>query len=290
MTTDRPQAIPDELEGVAILAGNGRLPTEAAARLCQLGAPPVVIAVGPDVDPELARHARTYHRVAIGQWGEVRRLLLEGGVRRVALLGKVPKTNLYHAALDQAMKELLAGLPALNDDAIMLALVEDLLRLGFEIPTQAWALPHLLMPEGQLTKTGPSAEEWRDIGIGFQVARAIGRLDLGQTVVVKHRAVLAVEAIEGTDPCILRGGALGGPGAVVVKVRKPSQDARFDLPTMGLDTVAVAKQAGIRVLALEAGETILVDREAVVREAERAGICLIGVREEQAKRWGVWPG
>lgn len=290
MTTERPQAVPEEVQGVAILAGNGRLPTEAAARLSRLGAPPLVLAVGPEVDPELPQYAGEYHRVAVGQWGEVRRLLLEGGVRRVALLGKVPKTNLYHTAVDQGMAELLASLPALNDDAIMLALVDDLLRLGFEIPTQAWALPHLLMPEGRLTETGPSPEELRDIGIGFHVARAIGRLDLGQTVVVKDRAVLAVEAIEGTDPCILRGGALGGPGAVVVKVRKPSQDARFDLPTMGLDTVAVAHQAGVRVLALEAGETILVDRGAVIREAERAGICLMGVREEQARTWGVWPG
>ena len=290
MTTERAPQGADEIQGVAILAGNGRLPTEAAARLCRLGAPPLVLAVGPEVDPELPQYARAYHRLPVGQWGEVRRLLVEGGVRRVALLGKVPKVNLYHTAIDQALAELLAELPALNDDAIMLALVDDLLRMGFEIPTQAWALPHLLMPEGQLTQTGLTPEERRDIGIGFRVAREIGRLDLGQTVVVKDRAVLAVEAIEGTDPCILRGGALGGPGAVVVKVRKPTQDARFALPTMGLDTVTVAKQAGVRVLALEAGETILVDRERVIEEADRAGICLIGVREEKATTWGVWPG
>lgn len=290
MTTEEAQVVPEELEGVAILAGNGRLPTEAAARFFRLGAPPLVLAVGPEVDPELPRYARQFHRVALGQWGETKRLLLEGGARRVVLLGKVPKATLYHTVIDRELSELLASLPALNDDAVLLALVDDLIRLGLEIPPQAWALPHLLMPEGQLTETGPSPEELRDIGIGFHVARAIGRLDLGQTVVVKDRAVLAVEAMEGMGPCVLRGGALGGPGTVVVKVRKPSQDARFDLPTMGLETVAVAKQAGVRVLALEAGDAFLVDRDRVIEEAERAGICLMGVREEQARTWGVWPG
>lgn len=279
-----------DLKGVAILAGNGRLPTEAAARLASLGAPPLVLAVGPEVDPDLPKHAATFHRVALGQWGEAKRLLLESGARRVVLLGKVPKATLYHTAIDRELAELLAALPALNDDAVILAVVDDLIRLGFEIMPQAWALPHLLMPEGQLTKTGPTPEELRDIGIGFHVARAIAGLDLGQTVVVKDRAVLAVECIEGMSACVQRGGALGGPGAVVVKVRKPKQDPRFDLPTMGLDTVAVAEEAGVRVLALEAGDAFLVDRDRVVEEAERAGICLMGVREEQARVWGEWPG
>ncbi|BAS28891.1 LpxI family protein [Limnochorda pilosa] len=271
---------------VAILAGAGRLPVEAATRLRRSGKPALVVAVAPEPDPELARQAGACHRVDVGQWDEVKRRLREGGARKVVLLGKVPKTSLYHAPLDAGIRRLLDGLRARNDDAILGALVNDLAALGLEVLPQAWAVPHLVMPEGQLTRSGASPEEQQDVALGFTVARAIAGLDLGQTVVLRGRAVTAVEAIEGTDACILRGGALAGDGAVVVKVRKPAQDPRFDLPTMGLDTLAVAQRAGVRVLALEAGEALLVDREAVIQAADEAGICLLGIREEQARAWG----
>lgn len=247
----------------------------------------MVVTVASSPDPALASQAGSYHQVGVGQWDLVKRHLLEAGARKVVLIGKVPQTAIYDAPLDAAFQRLLEGLPARNPDAILGALAGDLVALGLEVLPQTWAVPHLVMPEGQLTQSGPTDGELQDLAVGFRVARAIAGLDVGQTVVVRDRVVAAMEALEGTNACIARGSRLAGGRTVVVKVRKPAQDARFDLPTLGLESLGAAREAGVRVLALEAGESLLVDREAVVQAADEAGICLMGVREEQALQWGA---
>lgn len=280
------QPMDEAISSVAILAGGGRLATEAAARLRRLGAPPLVITVASSPDPDLAREAGTYYQVEVGQWTEIKRRLIEAGIRRVVLLGKVPQTAVYDAPMDEGLRQILKRLPTWSPDAILGALVDDLVALGLEVLPQAWAVPHLVMPEGELTRSAPTAEELQDIALGFRVARTLAGLDVGQTVVVRDLVVTAVEAVEGTNACIMRGSNLAGGRTVVVKVRKPAQDARFDLPTLGLESLEVARQVGVRVLALEAGESLLVDREAVVQACDEAGISLVGVREEQALQWG----
>ena len=141
-------------------------------------------------------------------------------------------------------------------------------------------LDSILAPSGVLTKRKPSKDEWKDIEFGWQTAKEVGRLDIGQTVVVKDQAVLAVEAIEGTDEAIRRGGKLCNGGAVVVKICKPQQDLRFDLPAAGARTIATMKEVKAACLAVEAGKTIILDKESVIAEANKAGIAIVGVEEK----------
>jgi hypothetical protein len=136
-----------------------------------------------------------------------------------------------------------------------------------------------LTPEGILTDSGPSEEEWKDIAFGWAIAKEMGRLDIGQTVVIRNQAVMAIEAIEGTDEAIKRGGKLAGSSAVVVKVSKPKQDMRFDVPVVGLDTLRSMLEANARVLAVEAEKSILLNRERLLKEANEAGIAVVGFRD-----------
>ena len=155
-----------------------------------------------------------------------------------------------------------------SSDLIAGALADE----GIEIIASTRFLEHLLFPEGLLTKKKPNAGQWEDIRFGWRLARSVGRLDIGQTVVVRERSVLAVEAIEGTDAAIRRGGQLAGSGAVVVKLRKPGQDFRFDLPATGLGTIATMAEVHAAVLAVEAGQSLLFDQAAMVAAANKAGI------------------
>ena len=173
------------------------------------------------------------------------------------------------------MVTFLATLPNRKDDTIMLGFVRELNKAGIEVLDQT-VLIRLLMPEtGCLTKRKPTADEEKDIAFGLRMAKELGRLDVGQTVVVKGLAVMALEAIEGTDACIARGGELARGGAVVVKTAKPKQDQRFDVPAVGLKTVATMVSVGAKVLAIEAGRTLLVDRDEVVALADQNGIAIV---------------
>jgi DUF1009 family protein len=163
-----------------------------------------------------------------------------------------------------------------KDDTILGKLADFLETLGLRLLPQYALTPELLVAEGVLTKTAPTDAQRADIAFGFPIAKTIGDLDIGQTVVVKDRAVIAVEAIEGTDATIRRAGAIAR-GACVVKVAKPSQDPRFDVPTIGPDTIAVLIEAGVAVLAIEAGATVVLERDDVVCEADRHGIAIVAV-------------
>ena len=164
-----------------------------------------------------------------------------------------------------------------KDDTIMLAIVDELAKDGLEVVDQTLYLKPLMPEAGVLTKRQPTEAEEADIRFGFVTAKAIGGMDIGQTVVVKHKAVMAVEAIEGTDACIRRGGALGRGEAVVVKVAKPNQDMRFDVPAVGLTTLASMLESHCTILAVEAGRTLFVNQEQVLAEANRNHICICAV-------------
>ncbi len=197
-------------------------------------------------------------------------------------LGTITKTQIFRDVLPD-----LKGLTLWNkidrkqDDAILRAIAGTLEKEGIKVLESTLYLRHLLFPVGVITRKKPNKNQRLDIKFGWQNARAIGKLDIGQCVVVRNCTVLAVEAIEGTDATILRGGALAKEQAVVVKVKKPGQDFRFDLPATGLTTIRSLQQVQGAVLAVEAGQTLLFDKELMIEEANKAGIVIVGVFERE---------
>lgn len=268
---------------LGLIAGDGRLPVVWAAAMRRRGQPVFAVGVTPAVDPELAHHAADFAAIPFGRWGGVVEALAHAGVRNVVLLGKMKKEALFVTRdFDERCRRLLAGLPSQNDDAVALAFVADLEQTGIMVQKQTESLAEWIPGSGCITGRVPSAREEADIVFGWPIAKAIAGLDVGQTIVVKDRAVLAVEAIDGTDAALRRGGALGHGGAVMIKVSKPKQDPRFDVPTIGRETIAVMQEAGLVALAFEAGRTIIVDRPEVVAAADAAGISIVGCAPDGA--------
>ena len=205
--------------------------------------------------------------------------LKENDVARVTMIGKVTKELLFSGNIqpDARALQLIMSLPDRKDDTIMMAFVRELAMAGIQAFDQTALIKKLIPRRGNITEREPTSVEKSDIDFGFMIAKELGRLDIGQTVVVKNRAVMALEAIEGTDACILRGGKLAGGGAVVVKVSKPNQDNRFDVPTVGKKTLEVMAEAGVTALAIEADKTLMVDRESVVTFANEKGIAITAI-------------
>lgn len=263
---------------LAVLAGRGELPVEAVREARRRGEEPVAVALVEGAEPALIGEAASFHRLPVGELGRLLTVLHSEGVGRAVLAGKVTKELLFQGFYpDARMAAVLARVTDRNDDTLLLALVEELASAGVAILPQDEYLGHLLAPAGLLSRRAPDEREQADLRYGFARAKEIAGLDLGQTIVVKHRAVLAVEAIEGTDACLRRGGELGRGGAVAVKVAKPRQDPRFDVPTVGPDTLAVMAEAGLSCLGLEAGAAFLVDREECRRLADEAGLAVVGL-------------
>ena len=261
---------------IGLIAGIGRLPVEFARAARGMGFAVVAIAVAPGVDDELAQAADRFYTVGLGELDKLLTTLKQEAVTQVTLLGKVTKEHLFSGAArpDARMQQLLAGLRDLNDDTVMLALVKEFAGEGIGVLDQTELIRRLMPPAGILTSRQPSPAEQADMEFGLAMARQIGGLDIGQTVIVKNRAVLAVEAIEGTDACIRRGGQLGRGGVIVAKAAKPQQDMRFDVPSVGPDTLKAMIEAGAAALVIEAGRTLLVDQQQVIALAENNGITI----------------
>ncbi|HMM20923.1 MAG TPA: UDP-2,3-diacylglucosamine diphosphatase LpxI [Selenomonadales bacterium] len=264
---------------IGLLAGVGRLPVDFARAASGMGFAVIAIGVVPGVDPELAQAASRYYSINAGELGRVVAALKQEGVQEVTMLGKVTKELLFSGAvaLDDRMKRLLAGLNDQNDDTILLALAKELAGEGIGVLDQTALIRSQMPGAGVLTRRQPTEAERADMEYGLEMARQIGGLDIGQTVVVKNRAVMAVEAIEGTDACILRGSALGRGGVTVAKTAKPNQDARFDVPAVGPDTIRAMIEGGAAALVIEAGKTLLVDRRTTLQLAEENGITIVAM-------------
>jgi hypothetical protein len=264
---------------LGLIAGAGELPGEIARAAQARGRQ--VIAVGfPDVtDPELESYAAKIAWLDPGQVGAAIAFLVESGASEAAMAGKVGKAALLAGGLqlDTRARELFAGLADVRDGTILGAIADALAEDGITLRPQAELVPELLAEEGVLGRVRPTPEQQADVAYGWRVARRVAALDIGQTVIVRGESVIAVEAIEGTDEAILRAGKLAGAGLCIVKAARPEQDPRFDLPTIGPSTMEVAEQSGAGVLAVEAGRTIVLNREAVVALADAAGIALLGV-------------
>jgi len=261
---------------MGILAGKGDLPKVFAKRAIAQGHRIVVIGLLGEVAPELARLAQASHPVPLGQWQSIIDILKNENVQDVYLLGGVSKQLLFaNPQFDERVLKLMARLPEKNDNAVIEAFVNDLGREGIVVRPQTDLIEDILLGPGVLTNIQPNGRAWADISYGWRIAKALAGLDVGQTVIVKDGAILAVEAIDGTDATILRGGALAEGGGVAVKVAKPSQDPRFDVPTIGLNTLETAIRAGLGAIALEAGKTLVIDADDLAMRADDAGISIV---------------
>ena len=273
-------AAPGALPPLGLVAGSGRLPVLFARAVRSAGRRIVAAAHEGEADPALAVEVDAITWVKLGQLGKIAEALRSAGCSEAVFCGGISKPHLFDVRPDWLGLKVLAGLRSFGDDAALRAIAGALEGEGLKIISPMPLLPGLVAPKGPVGKRKLSADQRRDVEVGLQAARALGALDLGQTVVVKRGVVLAVEAVEGTDACIARGGALargGGDGPVVVKVVKPGQDLRFDLPAVGPGTVAALRAAGCSALALEAGQTVLIDRELMAAAADDAGLAIAGV-------------
>lgn len=264
---------------IGLLAGVGRLPVDFARAASGMGFTVIAIGVVPGVDAELAQTVSRYYAIGAGEISRIIAVLKQEGVQEVTMLGKVTKELLFSGgvALDDRMKKLLMGLKDQNDDTIMLALVKELAGEGIGVLDQTALIRSQMPGPGVLSKRHPTDQEHADMIYGLEMARKIGGLDIGQTVVVKNQAVMAVEAIEGTDACIRRGGALGRGEVVVAKAAKPNQDARFDVPAVGPNTIQAMVEGGAVALVIEAEKTLLVGREKTLRMAEENNITIVAM-------------
>lgn len=260
----------------------GELPKAIAIEARQKGFHVTAVALEPLADSSLSSYVDDIRWINVGKLGEIIDSLKHSAVSDVVMAGKVPKSLLYKSRITPDLRaiKLLLTLKDRSDDSIMLAIMREMEKDGIKLLNTTDFCSDMLMNSGVLTKKGPTEEEWDDIRFGWRVAREIGRLDIGQTVVVKNKAVMAVEAIEGTDEAIKRGGYYANEGAVVVKVSKPQQDMRFDVPVVGIDTLRAMMEVKARVLAIETGKSILLQKEHFIRDAEDAGISVVGYSDD----------
>lgn len=275
---------------IGLLAGGGRFPLEFAEAARAAGHSVYCLGVAGMASENLADVCDDFHLYPLARIGKAIRLFKKASVRRIVMAGKIEKTVLFHPFRwlrllpDWRTIHLWFQYAKENkkDDTLLLAVIREFERDGFHFDSALDYAPELLVKHGFLTNKKPSTAQWRDIQFGWDLAREMGRLDVGQTVVVNDTAVIAVEAIEGTDKCIRRAGELCRRGGfTVVKVAKPEQDRRFDVPTVGVETIKTMHESGGRILAIEAAQTIILEPQEVTKLADRFGIAIVAVNTEE---------
>ena len=267
---------------IAIIAGSGRFPFHVAQEAKRQGFSLVAIGIAGWVDPALASHVDAYEEVPVGQIGRIIKQLKSWDVRQAIMAGKVTKNVLLNGrtGFDLRALSLLGKVKEFSVPALLGAIGELLAGEGIILLDSSIFLKDSLCPLGVLTVRKPTLAEETDIQLGFRVARALAGLDVGQTVIVKGKVVVAVEALEGTDVAIRRAHALAGQGLVMVKTASANQDRRFDLPVIGVETIATLTTSGGACLAVEAGTTLLLDRDSLIASANAANLCLVGISPE----------
>ena len=266
---------------LGLIAGNGRFPFLVLDAARGAGHDVTVIALKEETFPDLADAAArppaaAFHWISVGQLGRCIGLLKDAGVTRAVMAGQVKHTKLFDVRPDLALGKVLMRLAAKNTDSIMSGVADVLRDEGIDLIDSTAFLGPLMARAGVLTARQPTEEQQRDLAFGQRIADAVAAHDVGQTIAVKSSAVVAVEAMEGTDAVIARAGQLAGAGFRVVKVAKPNQDMRFDVPVIGVSTIAAMARAGGDGISIDAGRTLMIDGDAIVRAADEAGICIVG--------------
>jgi DUF1009 family protein len=268
----------ENVKKLGLIAGNGKFPVLFAEQARRAGFSLVAVAHRGETLEEIGAVVDDITWVYVGQLGKIIRTFHRAGITEAVMAGGIRKVKLLaNFRPDLRGARFLARVKSREDDALLRGIAEELAGEGIKVLESTLCLSDIIPKEGVLTQRRPSAAQWEDIRLGFRVAKEIGRLGVGQTVIVKNRVVVAVEALEGTDAAIQRGGRLAKSGCVVVKVSKPQQDLRFDVPAVGLDTIKNLHEVGGAVLAVESGKTILLDKEALLRAAEGFGIAVVAV-------------
>ncbi len=266
---------------IGLIAGNGTFPFLVLRGARSLGREVTVVAIKEEAFPHLEQAARDagadFHCVSLGQLGKCIRILKEAGAVEAVMAGQVKHVKIFSGIVpDFTLLSVFARLPARNTDSLISAVAEVMREAGIELLDSTAFLQPLLARPGVLTERMPNEQEHEDFQFGYGMADAIAALDIGQTIAVKHKAVVAVEAMEGTDEVIGRAGHLAGPGVRVIKVAKPKQDMRFDVPVIGIATIQAMRVAGATALSIDAGRTLVLDGEHVFRSANEAGITIVG--------------
>ena len=264
---------------LGLVAGYGDMPVEIIKSAQREGYEIVCIALRGMAHDDYDSLIENYLYVELGEVEKTINFFKSHQVSQVFFAGKVEKTRLFSSTfkMDSSASELMKSLPQGNDDTILLGLAELFAKAGLMVLDSTRFLKTILPKKGILTETKVPADVEADIRYGYELAKAIARMDIGQTIVVRNKTVLAVEAIEGTDQAIIRGGNLGKGSATVIKVAKPNQDLRFDVPTIGKGTLESCVQAGVQALAFDSGSTILLNSEEVLEMAAKNGIHLISL-------------
>ena len=267
---------------LGLIAGNGRFPFLVLDAARSLGHEVTVIAAKEEAFPDLgdaaAKAQAAIHWISLGQLGTCITLMKDAGVTHAVMAGQVKHTKIFAGGIipDLKFMSVLARLPARNTDGLIGAVASVLKNEGIELIDSTSLLTPMLAAPGVMTRRAPTDDERQDFEFGYGVADAIAGLDVGQTVAVKQRAVVAVEAMEGTDQVIARAGELAGAGVCMVKVAKPKQDMRFDVPVVGLATIQAMRAAGASALSVDAGKTLMFDKGASIDAANEAGITIVG--------------
>ena len=273
---------------LAVIAGNGRFPFLVLDAARSLGHEVTVIALQEEASKDIEQAARTagaaIHWISIGHLGRFLEILKDADIRTAVMAGQVKHVKIFGGFVpDATAMSVMFKLATRNTDSLIGAVAELMRERGVELINSAALLAPMLAGAGQLSERAPTEHERKDLEFGYRMADAIAALDIGQTIAVKHQAVVAVEAMEGTDETIARAGHLAGDGVTIVKVAKPNQDMRFDVPIVGLATIQALRRAGARVLSVDAGKTLIFDRDAFFASANEAGIAIVG-RTQKASR------
>ena len=276
---------PNSEGGWGLIAGNGDFPFLVLEGARSRGIEMAVVAIREEASPALERAAKRVHWISLGELSRGIELLHQEGVKHAVMAGQVKHNKIFSSIRpDWRLAKLLFSLPTKNTDSLIGAVARVLEDEGIELVDSTTFLGPLLPAPGVLTRRAPDTAEVADIEYGRQVARQIAGLDLGQAVVIRDRACVAVEAMEGTDEAIERAARIaGGQKLVVVKVSKPRQDMRFDVPVIGLKTIEVMRRGNATALAIDAGRTLLLERDALIRAADDAGIAIQAFAAESAE-------
>ncbi|MCM8780962.1 MAG: UDP-2,3-diacylglucosamine diphosphatase LpxI [Candidatus Omnitrophica bacterium] len=267
------------MEKIGLIAGNRRLPIVFSEAAKKRGYHIVAIAVRGDTSFRLKKYVDKIYWINLNEFSKMPEIFKSEGITRIIMAGQISPHRLFSKEInrDKTLKELLAGIRDKKADTIFGAVAEILEGQNLELLDSTTFIKDYLPAKGVLTKRYPAFTEWEDIYFGFELAKAIALLDIGQTVAVKHKAIVAVEALEGTDRLIRRAGKIAGRDIVVVKVSKPQQDMRFDIPVVGANTIKNLIKVRAACLAIEAEKTLFLDKEGSIRLADKNGICVVAV-------------
>ena len=261
-----------------LIAGDGILPIKMAQYAKENGFEVICISLANDNLHELKKHCSKIYSCHPGEVNKIEKILKDEQVKQLTFLGKVHKKVLLQLnKFDKRAIDLIKEASRLNDDQVMLMIIDELSKIGVEVLDQTIFIKNLMIPSGVLGKLKPTENQLEDVNYGFWLAKEMGKVDVGQSVVIKDKMAMAVEAIEGTDKCIRRGSKMARRGAVVVKVAKPSQDKRFDIPAIGLRTLQTMHKYNASLIAVEANETIIVNQEEVIKYANKHKIVIMAV-------------